>query len=82
MISAKDIFRMALMANASQIVLCHNHPSGDPSPSIQDREVTKKIMEIGKLMEMPLVDHIIIGEKTQGARVCFYSFHEVEPHLF
>ena len=82
MISAKDIFRMALMANASQVVLCHNHPRGDPSPSMQDREVTKKIVEIGKLLEMPLVDHIIIGEKTHGTSACFYSFHEMESHLF
>lgn len=82
MISAKDIFRMALMANASQVVLCHNHPSGDTSPSKQDREVTKKIVEIGKLLEMPLVDHIIIGEKTHGVSACFYSFREMEPHLF
>lgn len=62
LLSARDIFIEALKAEAVQILLIHNHPSGDPTPSRMDLEITQKISECGKLMDIPLIDHIIIGD--------------------
>lgn len=69
-VSRRELFKNALKANASQIVLLHNHPSGDPTPSGEDVEMTQKIRQAAILMELPLVDHIIIGDHT------YISFRE------
>ena len=61
-ISARDIFRQALMTGAAQIALLHNHPSGNPLPSDADIEMTRRILELGHIMEIPVYDHIIIGD--------------------
>lgn len=68
--STRDIFYQALKNNAVSIVVLHNHPSGDPSPSREDRYVTQRIKEAGELMGIPLVDHIVIGDN------CYYSMKE------
>ncbi len=52
----------ALKCRAVNIILVHNHPSGDPTPSRADRELTKNLLELGKKMDIPLLDHIIIGD--------------------
>ena len=65
MMSARDIMRAALMANANAIILVHNHPSGDPRPSAEDVNVTKKIMAAGDIIGVRVLDHIIIGTKTE-----------------
>jgi len=57
----KSIFQAALKANASSIILAHNHPSGNVRPSINDKTVTKKMVEAGKVMEIPVLDHIILS---------------------
>ena len=57
---AKIVFQIALKANASAFILCHNHPSGNVNPSQTDIQLTKKIKELGKMMEIQLLDHIII----------------------
>jgi DNA repair protein RadC len=69
-LSKRELFRNALKINASQVILLHNHPSGDPTPSREDVELTKRIQEAAILMEIPLVDHIIIGDHT------YISFRE------
>jgi len=56
----KILFQYALVANASSIVLCHNHPSGKTQPSRSDIVLTKKVVEIGKALDLPLLDHIIL----------------------
>ena len=65
MMPTRDIMRAALMANASAVILAHNHPSGDPRPSAEDVNVTKKIMEAGDIIGVRVLDHIIIGTKTE-----------------
>lgn len=60
-IGAREIFQKALLANAVSIILMHNHPSGDSTPSREDIEVTKRIVEAGRVVGVELVDHIIIG---------------------
>ncbi|MBK5491917.1 MULTISPECIES: JAB domain-containing protein [Bacillus] len=61
-IHPRETFRTAILNNASSIVCFHNHPSGDPSPSHEDREVTKRLAECGKILGIELIDHVIIGE--------------------
>lgn len=58
----RDVFRYALQYNAAAIVLLHNHPSGDPAPSQDDIRVTRQIADAGRVMEIPVLDHIIIGD--------------------
>ena len=57
----RELFRMAVKANASGLILAHNHPGGDPTPSEEDIETTAKLINSGKLIGISVVDHIIIG---------------------
>ena len=63
-ISPREIYIEALRCGAVSLILVHNHPSGDPSPSKADLEITERIRMLGAMMEIPLTDHIIIGDKT------------------
>jgi DNA repair protein RadC len=58
----REVFAPALRELAAAIIVAHNHPSGDPEPSMEDIEVTKRLSEAGKLLGVPLLDHIIVGE--------------------
>ena len=60
LIHPREIFEHALIGNAASVILIHNHPSGDPEPSEDDLEITKRIVEAGKLMGIDVLDHIII----------------------
>ena len=59
----REVFIEAIKAGGDSIVICHNHPSGDPTPSKNDIQITKRLHECGKLMGIELVDHIIIGDR-------------------
>jgi DNA repair protein RadC len=56
-----EVFRPAITSNCPGIIICHNHPSGDPAPSRDDIDITKQLVKAGRLLEIELVDHIIIG---------------------
>lgn len=58
----RDVFQRALLANATSIVVAHNHPSGNTEPSSEDIEVTKRLVKAGELMGIHLIDHLIIGD--------------------
>jgi DNA repair protein RadC len=58
-----ELFRAAIKANAAAIIVAHNHPSGDPSPSPEDVNVTRQIVQAGKLLDIQLLDHIVIGRQ-------------------
>jgi DNA repair protein RadC len=62
LISVREIFARAVRQNAVNIMLIHNHPSGDPTPSSQDIEVTGRLRRAGELLEIRLIDHMIIGD--------------------
>ncbi len=62
LLSTRDVFVKALTCRASSFMLLHNHPSGDPAPSRNDIQITQKMKEAGELMDIPLVDHIILGD--------------------
>lgn len=59
----REVFKEALKRSAASIICIHNHPSGDPSPSREDIEVTKRLTECGKMLGIELLDHLIIGEQ-------------------
>ena len=61
-IHPRDIFQRAILSNAASVILVHNHPSGDPSPSPEDDLLTRRLVDAGKIMDIALLDHIIIGE--------------------
>ena len=58
----RDIFKRALLNNASSIILCHKHPSGDPDPSSEDKELTRRLIQAGKILGVKIVDHIVVGD--------------------
>ena len=70
LVSPREVFIHALQAQAAGIMLLHNHPGGDPSPSGNDIRITERIMQIGMLADIPLFDHIIIGDNK------YFSFKE------
>jgi DNA repair protein RadC len=59
---AAEVFRPAIVRNCPAIILCHNHPSGDPAPSPEDIIVTEQLVQAGKSLDIELVDHLVIGE--------------------
>ena len=71
----REIFRPALVHSAYAIILVHNHPSGDPTPSKADRALTRRIVEVGSLLAVELLDHIIIGN-FQTEQPSYFSFKE------
>ena len=71
----REIFRAAIVHGASSIILAHNHPSGDPTPSVLDQRLTARLVEAGKFLGIGLDDHIIIGAmRADGPS--YYSFKE------
>ncbi len=66
----REVFQPAILQHAASVVVAHNHPSGDPKPSAQDREITKMLAQAGNVLGVPLLDHLIIGDGT------YYSFQE------
>ena len=58
----REVFKMAILGNASAILLCHNHPSGDSTPSPEDIDITKRLVAAGELLGIKILDHIIIGD--------------------
>ncbi len=61
LVHPREVFREAIAENAAAIILVHNHPSGDPTPSGDDRVVTEQLVQAGKLLDIPVQDHVIIG---------------------
>ena len=58
----REIFRLAVMESASAIIVCHNHPSGDPTPSEADIKITRDLVRAGQLLKIDVLDHIIMGK--------------------
>ena len=59
---AREVYKSALLSSAAAIIVLHNHPTGDPSPSREDIEITKRLREAGEIIGVRLLDHIIIGD--------------------
>ena len=61
LVHPREVFREAIAERAAAVVLVHNHPSGDPTPSAEDRAVTQQLVAAGRLLDIPVHDHVIIG---------------------
>jgi DNA repair protein RadC len=61
-VSPRDVFRAAVREGAAAVIVAHNHPSGDPTPSVEDIEVTDRLIECGRLLDVPVLDHVILGD--------------------
>jgi len=61
LVHPREVFKQAIKNSAAAVILCHNHPSGDPSPSNEDIEITKRLIEAGKIIGIEVLDHIITG---------------------
>jgi DNA repair protein RadC len=71
----RDVFRRAIISSAYAVIVVHNHPSGDPSPSQADHSLTRRLSEAAELLQIRLLDHIIIGAPAEG-RTAYFSFKE------
>ena len=58
----REVFKPAVAESAAALILVHNHPSGDPAPSSEDREVTRQLAEAGRILGIPVLDHVIVGD--------------------
>ena len=76
LVHPREVFKIALLENAAAIVLAHNHPSGDPTPSAEDISITARLVQAGDLLGVRVLDHVITGELG-----CYYSFvdHDALP---
>jgi DNA repair protein RadC len=63
LVHPREVFRPALREAAAAVVLVHNHPSGDPTPSREDREITTRLAEAGDLLGIPVLDHVVVAER-------------------
>jgi DNA repair protein RadC len=64
LVHARDVFRAAILTHAACVVIVHNHPSGDPTPSESDIRVTRDLIRAGQLLKIELIDHVILGRAT------------------
>ena len=70
LISPREVFKSSILSNAAGIIMLHNHPSGNVQPSPEDYDATKRMVECGKMLDIAVVDHIVVGAETGLA----YSF--------
>lgn len=70
LIHPREIFKSAIKESANSLILVHNHPSGDPTPSIEDENVTSKLIEAGKLVDIKVLDHIVVGRDGYRSLIC------------
>ena len=77
LVHPREVFKPAISANAAAIVLAHNHPSGDPTPSEADIKVTRDLIRAGQLLKIDVLDHVILGRATQERPRDFVSLREL-----
>ena len=75
LVAPREVFRGAILASATALVVAHNHPSGDPAPSAADVQMTRVLREAAKVIDIELMDHVIVGDaKADPHGVGHYSF--------
>ena len=77
LVHPREVFKSAIAANAAAVVLVHNHPSGDPTPSEADIKVTRDLIRAGQLLKIEVLDHVILGRRTQERDKDFVSLREL-----
>jgi DNA repair protein RadC len=76
LVHPREVFQTAIGLGAVALIVAHNHPSGDPSPSREDREVAERLVQAGKLLGIPLLDSVVIADAG------YHSMREAEPSVF
>ncbi|HVY69304.1 MAG TPA: DNA repair protein RadC [Verrucomicrobiae bacterium] len=77
LIHPREVFRAAILANAAAVALVHNHPSGDPTPSEADIRVTRDLIRAGQLLKIEVIDHVILGRRTETRARDYASLREL-----
>jgi DNA repair protein RadC len=77
LVHAREVFRAAILANAAAVVLVHNHPSGDPTPSEADIKVTRDLIRAGQLLKIEVLDHVILGRRSAERERDYASLREL-----
>jgi DNA repair protein RadC len=77
LVHPREVFRHAIQNNAAALVLVHNHPSGDPTPSEADIKVTRDLIRAGQLLKIEVLDHVILGRVTQERQKDYVSLREL-----
>jgi DNA repair protein RadC len=78
LVHPREVFRQAIANSANSIIIAHNHPSGETNPSHEDTVITKRLTKCGKLLDIPIMDHIIIGNISPNN---YYSYREMMPDV-
>ena len=76
LVHPREVFRRAVGHAAAAVILAHNHPSGDTTPSAEDVRVTRQLVEAGRLMDIEILDHVIVGCPSGSDRQAFFSLRE------
>lgn len=77
LVHPREVFSRAISRRASAIILVHNHPSGDPSPSTADIKITRELVRAGELLKIEVLDHVILGHRTESRPRDFVSLREL-----
>ncbi len=77
LVEPREVFKDAIAHSATSVILAHNHPSGDPTPSSEDVAVTKRLIKAGEIVGIPVHDHIIIGQRSAGRQTDYCSLREL-----
>ena len=76
LVHAREVFRPAVTHAAAAVILAHNHPSGDPSPSPEDLKISRELIQAGKVLGIKVLDHVIVGQTRPGQASYFHSLRE------
>jgi DNA repair protein RadC len=80
-VTPREVFRLAVAVGAFAVILAHNHPSGDPSPSVEDLDLTRRLVAGGQVLGVPVLDHVILGcGPHRGEAVFSFSDHGLVPY--
>lgn len=77
LVHAREVFKPAITANAAAIILLHNHPSGEATPSEADVKVTRDLIRAGQVLKIDILDHVILGRRTEGRERDYVSLREL-----
>lgn len=77
LVHPREVFKPAIVANAAAVILAHNHPSGDPTPSEADITVTRDLIRAGQLLKIDVLDHVILGHATAERAKDYVSLREL-----
>ena len=76
LVHPREVFQEAIRRGAAAVTLVHNHPSGDPTPSAEDISATRQLLEAGRIVDIRVLDHVILGKSPPAGTACFFSMRE------